>query len=506
METVRDILSERSALPAWIWPVVVGTLTLTFLLALWPRYSERLDPLTGDEPFYVMTSISLLEDQDLDESNNYEAVTVQGDSGPYTLYAFDDSLNPPDPLPPNWRGWPSPPRLVGPHAATTDKTGLFTKHGIGLSALIAVPWEVNGRLGANFVVMLAATLLAGQMYLLARESCAGPLLAGVLALGLAISIPIGPYALLLFPEVPAALLLFYAIRRAAAPENAWWQWLLSGCAVGFLPWLHQRFAPTAAVLAVVLFFKVYRSRAVLGNAALNLAPIALGGASLLAYNLWLYGQPFQRTEDHAGFNRLTGTINGGFGLLLDAQWGLLITAPVFVLAIAAFPKWRGECSGVANTALIAVAPYLVVIAAYKVWWGEWGPPARYLVPVVPLAAGPLASWLQTASAPWRLTAYGLWAVGMLLTAIGYQDPQRFYHHPDGINNLIVQFGEQFNVNIQRLLVAFQPYSIAPLSSRFWISAALVVLVFVLARAISSVQWRTPDSGTLTNLRRRLGIR
>lgn len=40
------------------------------LLAWIPSLVSRLDPLTGDEPFHVMTSLSLMQDGDLDELNN----------------------------------------------------------------------------------------------------------------------------------------------------------------------------------------------------------------------------------------------------------------------------------------------------------------------------------------------------------------------------------------------------------------------------------------------------
>ncbi|WP_221178956.1 hypothetical protein, partial [Pseudomonas fluorescens] len=71
--------------------LVVSGLALLAWLALLPRVLTRLDPLTGDEPFYVMTAISLLQDGDLDESNNY----AQRDY---------EQFYPPDPLPPGWQG------------------------------------------------------------------------------------------------------------------------------------------------------------------------------------------------------------------------------------------------------------------------------------------------------------------------------------------------------------------------------------------------------------------
>ena len=505
MASNRNIVASASALPGWTHATLVGLAAFALFLALWPRFSGRLNPLTGDEPFYVMTAISLLEDQDLDESNNYQPVTVQGDSGPFVLYAFDPRLNPSDPLPVDWNGWASPPRLVGAHAATTDKPGLFTKHGIGLSILIAIPWQIAGRFGANLVVMIAASILAGQMFLLGRDSGATVPVSAVVALGLVATIPIGPYALLLFPEIPAALLLLYSIRRAASRNNSWWQWLAAGSAVGFLPWLHQRFAPTAVVLSIVVLINVLRSHDLPRNAALSLVPVGVGGFSLLAYNQWLYGTPLQRTEDHAGFNRLIGTVNGGFGLLLDAQWGLLITAPVFILALAAFPRWQHVNGRLATTVVVSIAPYLIVVAAYKVWWGEWGPPARYLVPIVPLAAGPLAGWLSHSTVGWRIATYLLWAAGAILTVVGYQDPQRFYHHPDGVNNLIVTVGDQFGVEMQRFLVAFQPFTIASIPARFWMSVAMLVILFLAGRAISPGVWRWPDRGHVQSLQKNLRI-
>ncbi|MEA2448000.1 MAG: hypothetical protein QOK47_1637, partial [Actinomycetota bacterium] len=62
-----------------------------------PQVVRALDPLTGDEPFYVMTALSITRDGDLDESNNYE----QRDY---------DSFYPPDPLPSDWEGWAGFPR------------------------------------------------------------------------------------------------------------------------------------------------------------------------------------------------------------------------------------------------------------------------------------------------------------------------------------------------------------------------------------------------------------
>lgn len=450
-----------------LWVIVLAFL---LLLATLPRALERLAPLTGDEPFYVMTAISILRDGDLNEANNY----AQRDY---------DELYPSDPVPNGWRGWPSFPRDLPPHPGSSEREGLYTKHGLGLSFVIALPYETFGRTGAALSIMLIAALLAGQMYLLARESGAATNLATVLALALVITMPIGPYASLIFPEVPAALLLLYAVRRLAARTNGWWQWLLTGAAIGFLPWLHQRFAPTAVVLSAFVLYRLIQRPSWTGIVT-ALIPIVAGGVSLLAYNQWLYGMPLQPVEDHAGFNGLSGTLNGATGLLVDAQWGLWIVAPVMLLALAAAPRWAEQVPRLAWVALAAATPYLLLVAAYKVWWGEWGPPARYLVPIVPLAAGPLACWLARASLRARILTGALWAVGMVLTLIGYADPQRFYHHPDGVNKLVLRLGELVGVDLARALVAFQPYSLAPFPARLWIGLFALALALIVTSLVS----------------------
>src|SRR5690606_33571693 len=133
--------------------------------------------------------------------------------------------------------------------------------------------------------------------------------------------------------------------------------------------------------------------------------------------------PTQNVEDHAGFHGLNGTLNCAAGLLLDAQWGLLLAAPVAILALAAFGPWLRSQRQRALLTLCSVTPYLLVVAAYQVWWGEWGPTARYLVPIVPLLAALLAAWLSMASPLQRLTASGMWIIGFILTMVVYTNPQ-----------------------------------------------------------------------------------
>jgi len=184
-------------------------------------------------------------------------------------------------------------------------------------------------------------------------------------------------------------------------------------------------------------------------------------------------------------------VNGIAGLLLDAQWGLVIAAPVYLAAIAALPLWWTQARRLFGLAATAVTPYLLLVAAYRVWWGEWGPPARYLVPVAGLAVVPLASWLTGARWWERLLAWILWGWGAVLSVIGYLDPQRFYHHPDGMNKLYATLDRWLGIRVAEFLVPFQPFAAAPVVTRLWASAALCL---VLAGLMAVMAWMREDRG------------
>ena len=73
--------------------LAVFAIAFVVFAACVPRVTTRLDPVTGDEPFYLMTAYSMLHDHDIDETNNF---------------ANHDWLRfyPDYPLPQTWQGWP----------------------------------------------------------------------------------------------------------------------------------------------------------------------------------------------------------------------------------------------------------------------------------------------------------------------------------------------------------------------------------------------------------------
>ncbi len=421
---------RRSLLMAAAVAVIVLSVQLVWL----PRRLDRL-VLTGDEPHYLITTVSLLEDRDADETNNYVGGTLQ------------------------------------PHQTDADRSGVYSKHGLGLPLLLVAPYRLGGHsLVLGFLAAIGA-LTAANAALLAQRYCRSLVLAGAIGLALGLSCPLAAFGLLVFPEVPAALCVVYAARRLLARRNAPWQWALVGTSVAALPWLHQRFIILALGLALVA---VLRHRRTMGWRDLLAAvvPPFVAGMALLAWWTYLYGRPLPASGDHAGFSGPAGFLKGAAGVLIDQQWGLLTYSPLLALAIAtAAPFARSQRADALALALIAV-PYAAFVADFSQWYGGLSAPARFLTAIVPLAGGPLGWWLDRLSPRAAWPVFGLFALPSLaLMTLMLAEPLRLYTYPGGTALLV----EAFEIWTGLPLTDWLPTFVGEFA---WSSAALALAAVV----------------------------
>jgi len=460
-------------------PLLVGLAVFVACLAWMPSLMDRLDPLTGDEPFYVMTGISLIEDGDLDEQNNYDA------------RHFDRFY----PLPGIARdGWPGFPDPLPPHASQTDRDGLYSKHGPGMALLVAVPFAVGGRPLVLLVLAGIAAAVAGNATALAARYAAAPVAAAV-GLALALTNPLASFSLLIFPEMSAALCVTYAVRRLLAPTNAVWQWFAVGAVAAALPWLHYRLAPVSVVLVVLAL--VRHRRGVLGWAGVAALALPVPAALILGgWYVYLYGGPLPPSTDHAGFSGPADSVNNLFGTFLDQQWGAFVHNPLLLLAATAFVPFAAHRPKDAATLLAVAVPYLALVVTYRVWWGEWNPPARYLTDIVPLAAAPLAWWLNRIhrAVAWPVLA-AFAAPALLVMAAFVRDPQRMYNHPDGTSNLFELWQARTGLALTEWVPSFVFYSASPDGERVFAAFVLVGLLAALPAAAMALVDRTSSTET-----------
>lgn len=124
-------------------------------------------------------------------------------------------------------------------------------------------WGTPGRLGLSLLVWnaLAAALVAA-LFVLLRDATRRPGLAAALAGFFALVPPLVFYSFQFYPELPGALVLALVLRTLLFEERWSTRKLASlGLLLAALPWLHQKFLPLWAVLALMsLAMAVERDR------------------------------------------------------------------------------------------------------------------------------------------------------------------------------------------------------------------------------------------------------
>jgi hypothetical protein len=362
------------------------------------RVQSQVGP-EGDEPHYLMVADSLLRDHDVSLERDYA-------EGRYRVFHPGD---------------------LAPHYRVRGRHGeIFSLHAVGLSVLILPAYALGGYAAASFFMALLAALLAREVREAARVWGLGEAAAEAAGWTVALSPPLIHYAGLIFTEVPAALAVAVALRRGrdlAAARTA--DVVLLGAALAMLPWLNVRYA----VLAVLLLLFAFTGRPSRRAAAVLLALAATSAVGLAAYHQALYGFLDPRRVYGRRPEISLATLPEGLpGLLFDQEFGLLVFAPIFVLAIPGLARLSKRCPREALVAVGLTLATLLMAGSWPMWRGGWNPPARFLLPVVPaLALGVAASFQRGfGSASGLLLGWSVW-VGLA----GGFEPRLVHRDRDG---------------------------------------------------------------------------
>jgi hypothetical protein len=359
-------------------PRLLFGLAWLFLMVVGLSYTLRLR-VSGDEPHYLLMAQSLWREHDLDLRDNH---------------ARED-----------WREYTPGP--IVPHYAAPRADGRpYPAHSPGLPLLLAPLYALGGRALCVIALTLAAAALSLEMWRSARR-LTGDDEAALLAWAVALSPPVAFYAFEIYTEVPSALALAASLRLVLAGPGAGGA-AAAALLAGALPWLHLKMLPAAVALAVIAAVRL-RGRArgaffavalVLGLAFLAYYRAIFGVASPLA----IYGG-VPRDADGS-------PLRGLVGLALDRSFGLLPYAPVFLVALA------GAAGLVRRRAwewLLAGAAVVAPVLPWRMWWGGQCPPARFLVPLVPVLALALAARVAVSRAGLARWRWPLAALGVAVT-------------------------------------------------------------------------------------------
>lgn len=390
-EKPYDNTASRAIGARWNGPWVAMSMSLlVFAVALTvylaqsrhlvrPEYrlsTERSFLLGGDEPWYLLATRSMALRL---EYNFYRDLEEHG-----TMEFWDRDVTPAQ------YGCQRNMKLGRGAAATPEfwaqKRCPIVR--IGLPILLApayragLAWHGCIRLVCVWFMCVIGALLAQQMFRAGYELTHNLLAALVGALAGALSVPILLYTTQIYTELPAALLLMFAVRMlftSAAPLV--WRALGTGLAVAALPWLHDKYYLLAALLVAAGVVQWRRGLRVTLVALFMPVFVTLGLQGAYYYSLHRVIYPI---TDHGALSIKTGLCGGWLGLLLDRTDGLFIYWPAALVAMGGLViLWRKNRQ-IGGWITAIVAAHWLAVGLFPVWTGGPVAPLRYWLPVIPL--------------------------------------------------------------------------------------------------------------------------
>jgi hypothetical protein len=356
------------------WPIVLLVLLgvpQLLLVNFWPLFPSPNERARVYQALAVVDRGSLAIDDELAAHGGHEDVAVVGGR------RFPNKA--PGTLP-----------LLLPGAAVARLIGAG-------EPAVELRWALYlGRLlAASVPALIAVALLARRLEV--EFPLGGPAAVAVFA----VATPMLAASLLAFSHALTACLLLAGWLLLEGRRPSPWQALAAGLV---LAWAATAEYPTAVPAAVIVALAARRLgwRGLATLAAGALPPLAL----LAAYDAACFGSPWtlsSAVEANAGFAGLASrglfgigwpSLSGLATLLLSLDRGLLVWAPVLVLALVA-PFGRRRERGVG--ALAPAVARVLVMSGYPNAHGGWFPGPRYLLPVLPLLVVPLAAGLERAS-------------------------------------------------------------------------------------------------------------
>lgn len=311
-----------------------------------------------------MTTLSLIQDRDLDLANQYAAESYRE--------FFDESV-------PLWSQ--SLPTLDG---------RLLSPHNLGLSILV-LPAYLLGGLNAvkGFLGLIGGVALACA-FLLATQTTHlrhWPLVSSIL---LGISAPFFVYATQIYPEMPAALCVVLLALLGLRQDHGVARAILAALLLAALMWLGVKYAPIAITLACTLVIALgARGRFALVAVLVPLG-IHYGWFHIETYGDWT---PYAVNFVYAGSTTpelLARHVEIGdrayrlVGLWIDREFGLVRWAPILALAFPGAWLIARRSGRVGRALLLPIVVQVLVAAFLTITMRGWWFPGRMLIVVLPL--------------------------------------------------------------------------------------------------------------------------
>jgi hypothetical protein len=389
--------------------VLPGLLYLSAAIVWHARGEYRI---TGDEPHYLLIADSIVRDHDLRVRNNYLIDTPVQQAAGLTLSELI--------------------HLV-PHTQ-----GDFSRHNIGLPLLLALPYSIGGVFGARIFLALVAGLAPFLIYRIFLSIIHSEGWSAAAALVLTVGLPFVPAANQIFPDVLAGLIILFLTWRiffaqSTKSSSGWLNEACVGLVLGFLPWLHLRFAPPAILLLAGLALSMWDNRRdprarrlLIVSGAMLLGSLAL----LLAYNRIAFSSFAPYSGNDVSFHfREIGMIS--LGLHWDQSQGMFVQQPLLLLGLMGIASLVRQKPRAAIFLGLLYLSVLIPSASHPAFYGGPALYGRFWWAIFSLWIFPMAYAIKSfLKANYRFLPY------LLVAAFGWQAwlASRWFRDSDVMRN------------------------------------------------------------------------
>jgi hypothetical protein len=321
--------------------------------------------ITGDEPFYLLTTQSLLQDGDLDLRSQYAA------------NSYSDFFDYPGEL---WQ-----------QSVPLSSGAILSPHEPGTSLLVLPGFALWGLRGAQWTLLLVAAATFALTYLLVALETKAPLVSWLVTAVVALSATAFVYSTEIYPEVPGALCIVLSLLLLRSGRRDTLAGVVLLALLTVFAWFGIKYVFLGGPLALHFLWQAQwpARRWFIGLGAAS--GVAYIGLHLLIFDhlvpysvntVYEGAGAVSVLEAHVGFGDRFYRL---WGLFTDARFGIGRWAPLFLLVLPALPLLLGKGHvGLTVTSLIIMQVLIATFLAVTMM-GFWFP-GRTLMTVLPLFA------------------------------------------------------------------------------------------------------------------------
>lgn len=393
--TLENLLGDSVAAPPpghrprlFPWSILAYAV---FIFVAGLHFAEEVGGRSGDEVHYLTQLKSLVDDGNLELSNEMEE-TIRERGRSCIAYS---------------------------HIVENAEGKLYSYHSFGLP-LLAWPFGFFGAIGRQLILAILAALAVAGCRAACLAAKAPPRAAAVVTWALAFSYIWAMYSTRFLPEILGCGLTAWGCWALAAQrKRRWTATIVAAACCGFLPFAHVRWAPASLVIAAFLgfeglFMKGEKLGPKLGRLCVFAAVYAAFGFTLLQLHATLYSGSQAYDYDKVLF----GYPLAMWGMFTDRR-GLLGLLPALLWFVVALPF----CAALGKRAALRAVESGAILAAVLLTNCTTSAalsgaciPGRYLLTAVPALLPPTALALSRCGRPARVWLYFLSAMPVLYFA------------------------------------------------------------------------------------------